>query len=441
MEVEFLSNMRYSLLASKEQWEEWLVKLAKFYEFMQRAQRSPSPSPLLIPSPTVRALDAVSPASSATLQLTPSLRPIQHPVYNFSPTTTSFSSTASAHSWDSASNALSPLNLRPEVQPNLSRKRSFSEDDPTEPPAKRMSRVVPQLPSQQPQQSQYAAPAHPLPSQAPRQQAPAPAVQSRPSVTASSEQARLSVPNLTLNTSHNVAPTTSAQPYPSVAYAPPQASPLSLPPLVPGVRAMSTVFPPATTASYAPQPATVSCSAVSGPGIPSIAPVTTPVTAFPPVSYGTPTKRLSPQSSLTPGGHYAGSSPLTESFPRHSFGTSSGVHTPISHSPSIYLQQRNSPYRPVRHVNTLLYPPPSAFLQQYHLVNSVPPNQMHYQPLGRRNDVRTGILPEFSMGGGNVHAVTPQPAPYQISQVLPNPSTLPQYGQARTHPVATYQRN
>ncbi|KAM7185817.1 Cyclin domain containing protein [Naviculisporaceae sp. PSN 640] len=398
MEVEFLSNMRYSLLASKEQWEEWLVKLAQFYEYMQRAQRSPSPSPLLIPSPTARASDAVSPASSATLQLTPSLRPVQHPVYNFSPTATSFSSATSGHSWDSASNTLSPLTLRPEVQPSLSRKRSFPEDDPTEPPAKRMSRLVPQLPSQQPQ---YAAPAHQLPSQAPRQQAPVPPVQSRPPVTASSDYTRLSVPNLTLNTSHNVTVTTAAQPYTGVAYAPPQASPLSLPPLVPGVRAMSTVFPPVTTTSYAPQSVTASCSAMSGPGIPSIAPVTTPVTAFPPASYGTPTKRLSPQSSFTPGGHYAASSPLTESFPRHALGTSSGVHTPISNSPSIYLQQRNSPYRPVRHVNTLLYPPPSSFLQQYHLVNSVPPNQMHYQPLGRRNEVRTGILPEFSMGGGN----------------------------------------
>ena len=46
MEVEFLSNMRYSLLASKEEWEEWLVKLAKFYEYMQRAQRSAHRRPL-----------------------------------------------------------------------------------------------------------------------------------------------------------------------------------------------------------------------------------------------------------------------------------------------------------------------------------------------------------------------------------------------------------
>ncbi|KAK4215530.1 hypothetical protein QBC37DRAFT_439504 [Rhypophila decipiens] len=414
MEVEFLGNMRYNLLASKEQWEEWLVKLARFHEYMQRAQRSASPSPLLIPSPA------------------PNTRPMQQSVYNFSPTTTPFGSTAAAHSWDSASNIVSPLALRPEVQPALVRKRSFEDQDPTEPRAKRMSRVVPAA-TGQPQQSQYAAtPAHMVPSQAPRQQTP---------VNASSDQplGRLAVPNLTLNTGNNMTVPASTQSYTSgAAYA---ASPLSLPPLVPGVRAMATVFPTATTASYAPQTATVSCSAMSASTIPSIAPVTTPVTAFPPASYGTPTKRLSPQNSFTPGGHYPASSPLIESYARPSYGTSSGVHTPISYSPSVYLQQRNSPYRPVRHINTLLYPPPSAFLQQYHLVNSVPPNQMHYQPLGRRNEVRTGILPEFSNGGGHVHAVTPQPAQYHIPHTLPDPNTLqPHYAPARANPITTYQR-
>ncbi|KAJ2957352.1 hypothetical protein NQ176_g11251 [Zarea fungicola] len=33
MEVEFLSNMRYNLLASKEEWEMWLAKLACFHEY------------------------------------------------------------------------------------------------------------------------------------------------------------------------------------------------------------------------------------------------------------------------------------------------------------------------------------------------------------------------------------------------------------------------
>ncbi len=33
MEVEFLSNMRYSLLASAEQWEDWQIKLRKYYSY------------------------------------------------------------------------------------------------------------------------------------------------------------------------------------------------------------------------------------------------------------------------------------------------------------------------------------------------------------------------------------------------------------------------
>ncbi|RYO86376.1 hypothetical protein DL766_001033 [Monosporascus sp. MC13-8B] len=38
MEVEFLSNMRYGLLTSKEQWQEWLQKLACYREYYERAK-------------------------------------------------------------------------------------------------------------------------------------------------------------------------------------------------------------------------------------------------------------------------------------------------------------------------------------------------------------------------------------------------------------------
>jgi len=141
------------------------------------------------------------------------------------------------------------------------------------------------------------------------------------------------------------------------------------------------------------------------------------------MNYGTPTKRLSPQNGLAA---YPGSSPLVLGTPVGN-GSTSGLHTPISNSPSIYLQQRNSPYKPVRHVNTLLYPPPPAFLQQYSLPNPVLPNQMHYQPLGQRNEYRTGIVPEFLNG---VH----RSAPYQqqvIPQILPIPHSQPQ--QPRGH--------
>ena len=41
MEVEFLSNMRYSLLATREEWEAWQKQLGKFVEYIQLAAKAP----------------------------------------------------------------------------------------------------------------------------------------------------------------------------------------------------------------------------------------------------------------------------------------------------------------------------------------------------------------------------------------------------------------
>ena len=71
MEVEFLSNMRYSLLASKEQWAEWQTKLGKFADYFARASKIPLlPSPVgsSLPTsfPSVTVIDTItSPALSA----------------------------------------------------------------------------------------------------------------------------------------------------------------------------------------------------------------------------------------------------------------------------------------------------------------------------------------------------------------------------------------
>ncbi|KAF2723641.1 hypothetical protein K431DRAFT_282737 [Polychaeton citri CBS 116435] len=71
---------------------------------------------------------------------------------------------------------------------------------------------------------------------------------------------------------------------------------------------------------------------------------------------------------------------------------SAGLPLPATQiSPSYYLQQRNSPYRPVHNVSTLLYPPPSAALQQR--PQNLELNRMHYQPLGRPAQLQTGRLP------------------------------------------------
>ena len=422
MEVEFLSNMRYSLLASKEQWEEWLMQLAKLWEFLDRAQQSAPPSPLLIPSPNTRAF--ASPLPSPTGRMSFQLPSRHSPTPN--PVTRNHVNSGSGQSWPSygANNAVSPLGLKPDSAAQLlHRKRSFPENDPTEPPAKRMSMsIAPQqyLPSQLSQ----PVPQHQVNSQpqvvSQRQPALPSAQQSRPAP-AAPDNARLSVPSLTLNTAQAAA--VAAQSYPGLAYAPPQASPLSLPPLVAGVRAMSTVYPPATS-TYTPSHQML---VSSGPSQPAHVSVMTPTTNYPPPVYGTPSKRLSPQSALISGAGYPGSSPLSDSF--HHAGTASGVHTPISHSPSFYLDRRDSPYKPIRNVNTLLYPPSSAFLQQYHFANHLPPTQMHYHPIGRRDDLRTGIVPEFAMARSG-HQSTPgqqhfSPATGHYSstpQVLPDPN-------------------
>jgi len=457
MEVEFLNSMRYSLAVSAEQWEEWLVKLGNFWNYIEADRRSPSP--LLIPSPSQRPYVSPLPSPSVALRYTPALQPVNHSFDAYtSQSPSAYSIGGGVQSWSSsfASNQpISPLALKPEgyAQASIPRKRSFTEQDVTEPPAKRTNRL-PVLSSQQAHVSQ--APSQPA-SQAPRQPASQPLAASQqyyhihqpasaPPVTAQiqqqplsrglpgviSNQARLSVPNLTLNTAQSQlgSQPVSSQPYANAVYAPPHASPLSLPPISSGMRAMSTVFP-ATTAYNTQHPLT----ATSGPvHIPTTAAVVTPTSAYPPALYGTPTKRLSPQnggySSHAP---YAMSSPLVDAYGHHSstpnLGSASGVHTPVSHSPSVYLQNRDSPYKPVRHVNKLLHPPPAAFLQQYQLSNPFPPEQMHYHAVGRRNDLRTGILPEFAHvpALGPRHQMAPT-APYHptgLQHVLPNPQRQP----------------
>ena len=418
MEVEFLGNVRYNLLVSAKQWQEWLGKLASIREYMDLAQRSPSPSPspLLIPSPARPTLDRSFGSSFSSALDASNVYAPQQARSKHSPSFGPYPGANGVTSWPSpfpANTAISPLALKPEH--HLQRKRSFPEDDPAEPPAKRVGRVgpeqsMPQYPQHQHQhQPQQAQPQSGL---------------SRMAAT---------MPNLTVNTnntSHPAAAIGTTQSFVQSVYAPAQASPLSLPPLVSGARAMSTVYPPTASAvtTYAPpQSVTATC----GSSMASTPQTVTPTASFPPMSYGTPTKRLSPQHALASNTPYPGSSPLVDSYGHHAgtpvgnLGSTSGVHTPISHSPSIYLQHRNSPYKPIRGVNTLLIPPPAAFLSQYHFSNTLTPSHLHYQPIGRRNEYRTGIVPEYTMSHqGEQHNGLPsvQYQQQQQQQVLPNPN-------------------
>ncbi|RYP04348.1 hypothetical protein DL765_010229 [Monosporascus sp. GIB2] len=345
MEVEFLSNMRYGLLTSKEQWQEWLQKLTCYREYYERAKmekkhcQAPPLSthvPVHVPSPTHKRF--ASPLPSPTNTVLPSS--MQGPT-----------APVMAYSSNSALNTM-PQNWHPSYQPSptvpattvsphgarpsqgVARKRSLEGGEQMEPAPKRIPRQPP-----------HAV----VPS-------------NRPTPTTGGDLTRLPIPHLTLDTSQAI----QSLGHPPQSTYPPQPT-LSLPPLGPGMRAMSTVYPAVTT-TWTPQGAIM---ATCGPQTPSF-------TA--PSNYTTPSRRQSPNSLAA-----FASSPLGEPF---------GTHTPTSNSPSVYLQQRASPYKPVRRVNTLLYPPPSMPLSEYHMGSS----QMHYQPIGRRNDVRSGIVPEF-VGG------------------------------------------
>ncbi|KAK8076604.1 cyclin [Apiospora phragmitis] len=309
MEVEFLSNMRYGLLTSKEQWAEWLDKLACFHEYCEKAELAERAAELAaarramqpnLPSPTHRnfASPLPSPTSILPTSVVPSsmqCTPASVPAY--SPSAAIYNTNQSWSGQFQPTPAMSPLAAKPSLSFNGTRKRSVESTELSEPAPKRINR-----------QSVVSMPPH-----------------ARQLPNGGIDPARLPVPHLTLDTSQ----TTPA------AYVPPpnySQGPVSLPPLGAGVRAMATVYPNATT--WAPQaPLMATC----GPQTPAY-------TA--PSNYGTPTKRTSPR-----GLNVYGSSPLTESYAGH--------HTPMSNSPSVYLQQRNSPYKPLRPVNTLNYPPPS----------------------------------------------------------------------------------
>ncbi|KAL1897363.1 hypothetical protein Sste5346_004099 [Sporothrix stenoceras] len=441
MEVEFLSNMRYSLLVSKEEWEDWLAKLAKFRMYYERAKISTmSPPNLAAPRP------AVSPMSSPT---TYHHQPASSTV-NLSPTSVAGAFQMPSYSPNSRPNFAAPVSATvqlpawpgqmptSQVDPTMNNarngnaKRSMSFEDITEPPPKRSSHFV----------SPGSALPPPIPSQTRTQPnsvlSLVNSVDTMPSslVAPAAETRRLPAPQLTLNTAaaqmqlaaqHNAQNNALAnyqasasmqvpqqqQQQQQVAPVPQAQVPVALPPLLAhGQRAMATVYSSnagSTLPSAAPSIPALSTTLAPASNFasqPSMMLTTGPVANNasnipsypPPQNFSTPTKRMSPMNAMTPNAASvyaaaANSSPLAESFPH----LASGVHTPLTHSPSVYLQQRSSPYRPIRNVHMLLNPPPTSSLQDYQALGPIliPPTQMYYQPLGRPNDLRSGIVPEF----------------------------------------------
>ena len=318
MEVEFLSNMRYTLFASSEEWKEWHVKLSKFSEYYDKASRT---------------------------QI--ALRNLALPVPQFSiprdlpspPASTNTSPPFWTNPAPNSSTLPHPLSMPPYLPPRIpspesnlktwARKRSLEESN-LDPPPKRLNSLA----------ASAASSATLTPS----------TLNNTPPVP------RLPMPNLSISNNHQQHSFSS--------------SPGQLP--ISAGRAMSTVF---SGPSSRPQ---------MGMQLPSIQPASRPshITTSRHATSGDYPINQPPYTTAT-----STPSPTSYHFPQH---------TPSANglSPSGWPVPRDSPYKPIRGVNTLLVPPPSASIQNH--PQNVSHGQMHYQPLGKpTSERRTGVLPYF----------------------------------------------
>jgi hypothetical protein len=322
MEVEFLSNMRYSLYTSEISWKEWYVKLGKFGSYIDRAIRildaTPRPNTL---HPTGLNVPAALPSPPASTNASPAFQA------SYSPAHLTRSNTPILLP-QIGSTAVSPIGPLPETDLRVvGRKRSHDEDV-CEPPAKRQTPSYPlSLPYPMSTSSEL----------------PTSQVLSQP---------RVSLPSLSV---------------PPISTAPPLHLTSQLP--LPGARAMSLIYPPP-----------MQWNATSIPT--SIPPLQT-------TSLPTNSSRYETARQLSPYPLESGtSSPLSATF------ATATTHTPTHNrlSPSYYLAQRSSPYRPVRRVQTLLVPPPTSSF--HNPARPISQDQMQYHPLGRpMNERRVGHLP------------------------------------------------
>ncbi|KAK6350201.1 hypothetical protein TWF696_006440 [Orbilia brochopaga] len=331
MEVEFLSNMRYSLFTSATEWEEWQRKLGRFGEYWERAQRLPASS-------LVHQFSSITPTSTVAPSL-PS-PPALHtaPAYTCSPSPTAMYPSAASATAAAISN-VQPSNNKPMWQQYredlerfeaASRKRSLEDIGMQPPPAKRVSRSGPSS-----TMNQYP-PALTIPTPSPNPYA-------------------LHLP-INPNAPMPIPPAALQMPQQHQSY-------------YPAARAMSTVYP-SSTSSWAPSQ-TATSSWNLPPAQLSTGPLPNPA---PPASMN-----LAPYPTSRHTSPYLLNS--NNSSPNTLMGTN-------NNSPSVFLTSRESPYRPVRTVQALLVPQHAAEAQ--HLGH----DQMQYQPLTKaRNEYRQGPVP------------------------------------------------
>lgn len=325
MEVEFLSNMKYNLFTSAEEWDEWQSQLGRFASFFEQASRVPSSQSsfgalgITLPSPPTS--NHASPSYSGPQNLAQYSHPSVNPLHS--------------HGATSNPSSLGPV---PDLRSQVSRKRSL--DHSAEPPAKRLATSS----------TNYG------------QSFPLGASAAVPSYNRSQFLPRVPLPTLaTPQTQPQHKTHTGSLQSQQQQFAP------QLPPLNYTQRSFGPSQPP--TSSWAPTSAmTAAVNHYSQ----------TPLNV-------TPMPQSMPQSrQQSPYSGSAGVSPINGVLP------SGGQIHSSQLSPSYYLEQRNSPYRPIRGVSTLLVPPPSGATQHQQAVGR---EQMHYQPLGRPQERQTGQLP------------------------------------------------
>jgi hypothetical protein len=312
MEVEFLSNMRYTLYASEQQWNLWHLQLGRFWDYFDKASKtSPEPKTYGLPSSSVNGSYAL-PSPPTSLHTSPPFTASRTP---------------------SGLNHLHPLSMPPYLAPTLpapvpkmpdidlaptTRKRSYDDQD-QEPPAKRLARPFGLS------ENSLLTP-----------------TSSMTSLPSSGYIPRLPIPNLSISTSNQINPYQGSY----SAHLPPPTS-----------RAMTMVYPNQQSSTGLLTPAQ-------------------PVQSFstlPP---------MNEQLRRPPNNGSRTTSPTAGSFPPNTQDL----------SPSGYPIQRSSPYRPLRSVNTLLVPPPTASF--HNPSQNVGYNNMHYQPLGKPlSERKTGVVP------------------------------------------------
>ncbi|KAI9687890.1 MAG: hypothetical protein M1822_001971 [Bathelium mastoideum] len=366
MEVEFLSNMRYSLFTSEKQWKEWHVRLGKFAAYVEaalrphpeRAQALPRgpPTPTVLVPPTLPS----PPGSNHASPPFPGTNSPHRPAYSKTP--------------PSLYNG--PL---PELDLRHGKKRSIDESA-YEPQPKRLSRHYPQscLPAS------TCSPASSM------TVTPGTVTSSTPVPRPMTNGTRLELPRLSVPVQNNSS---------GGAVGARQAH--QLPPIQHSGRSTpQSVYPPPVSW---PTPSSIPTS--SGPP-------TRPQLFTSGASYDYHSRQQSPYPNS------ANVSPTSTILPS----SASQSQPPTQLSPSYFLFQRNSPYRPVRQVNTLLQHPPSGSVQN---APNIPTESMHYQPLSKSGRERkAGVLPMWDHNTfADPHASGSQGQSWmQLPQPIPQPN-------------------